>query len=271
VTADRPKAPLPPLKWAGGKRWFASRYLHLLPDSYERYVEPFAGSAALFFAVQPKKALLADLNGELVNLYECIRDFPAKLKVKLATHHRAHSQEYYYKMRATKPTSAVGRAARTLYLNRTCWNGLYRVNRQGQFNVPIGTKTNVILDTDDFEGLSAVLRGVDVVQSDFASIVDSAVEGDFVFIDPPYTVAHNTNGFVNYNEHLFSWQDQIRLRRHVEHAVDRGVKVLMTNAAHESIYRLYDGFEQIVVDRAGVIGGLKAMRGRFEEVVIRCY
>lgn len=268
---DIRKPVLPPLKWAGGKRWFAHRYRELLPEKFETYIEPFAGSAALFFSVRPDRAVLADLNGELINLYECIRDQPGKLMVRLKQHHVRHSPEYYYRMRSSRPTSKVGMAARMLYLNRTCWNGLYRVNKMGQFNVPIGTKTAVVLESDDFSGLSQALSGTRLIHSDFANVMDMAKEGDFVFVDPPYTVAHNTNGFVKYNEHLFSWADQLRLRKKVEELAGRGVKVLVTNAAHSSIYKLYEGYDQLIVDRAGVIGGAQASRGRFSEVVIRCY
>lgn len=262
---------VPPLKWAGGKRWFAARYRNLLPTKFETYVEPFVGSGALFFSLLPERAVLSDANKDLINLYRVIRDNPGILEGKMRLHQRLHNKDYFYKIRASKPRSAIGHAARMLYLNRTCWNGLYRVNAEGQFNVPIGTKNTVLLETDDFHGLSECLRNVDLLVSDFQEVLDSAGPGDFAFVDPPYTVAHNQNGFIKYNEKLFAWEDQVRLAAAVRDAANRGVQVLMTNAAHASIFDLYEGFERVVVDRSGVIAGTAAHRGKFSELVIKCY
>lgn len=262
---------VPPLKWAGGKRWFVARHLDLVPAHFERYIEPFLGSGALFFALRPAVAMLSDLNSDLINLYSCIRESPAALAGILAKHQRMHSPEHYYRVRAQQLRSPLSQAARFLYLNRTCWNGLYRVNQQGKFNVPIGTKTSVVLETDDFSLLSEALKGVVLQAVDFETALDEARNGDFVFVDPPYTVAHNNNGFVKYNESLFSWDDQIRLRGAIDRAVSRGAQVLVTNAAHQSIYNLYDGYEQLRVSRAGVIAASGSARGSFNEVVIRCY
>lgn len=262
---------VPPLKWAGGKRWFAANYAHLLPDRYDRYIEPFLGSAALFFSAQPSKAVLSDVNKELINLYEVIRDQPSELYRKMLMHQRKHSADYYYQMRSLKPRAALSMAARTLYLNRTCWNGLYRVNLRGEFNVPKGTKEKVILDSDNFEMLSDALQSARIECQDFEATIDIAMKDDFLFIDPPYTVAHNNNGFVKYNQNLFSWEDQIRLRDSAKRAAKRGAKVLVTNAAHSSVKKLYEDFEQIVVGRAGIIAGNASSRGRYEELVARLY
>lgn len=262
---------LPPLKWAGGKRWFVSRHLDLVPTKFNTYIEPFLGSGALFFSLRPTRAVLSDINGELINLYCVIRDNPAGVRKVLLEHRRKHCEEHYYRVRASRPTSPLRKAARTLYLNRTCWNGLYRVNRQGEFNVPMGTKSSVVLETDDFEALSSAFRDVKIVHADFESVLEKAKGGDFAFVDPPYTLAHNHNGFVKYNESLFTWDDQVRLRDAVTRAVSRKVKVLVTNAAHSSIYELYKGFEQKRLTRVGVISGRSEGRGRFDEVAIKCY
>ena len=271
ITDSRNIVVVPPLKWAGGKRWFALNHLDLLPKTYERYVEPFLGSGALYFSVCPEMSILSDTNAELINLYEVIRDQPAELREKLVVHQRRHGAEYYYEMRASRPRTKLNRAARTLYLNRTCWNGLYRVNLKGEFNVPKGSKDSVVLATDDFEALAIVLRKSTLACQDFELTIDSAQSGDFAFIDPPYTVAHNNNGFVKYNQHLFSWDDQIRLRNAAKRAVERGVKVLITNAAHASVEKLYEDFDQLVVERSGVISGEPSARGRYQELVARWY
>lgn len=260
---------VPPLKWAGGKRWFVSNHQDLLPKKFNKYIEPFLGSGAVFFSVQPEKSLISDLNPELINLYEVIRDEPVKLEKKLKEHQWKHSTDYYYAMRALKPRNKITAAARTLYLNRTCWNGLYRVNLKGEFNVPKGTKDTVVLDTDDFSKLSDILGKAEIKCQDFQKSVDAAEEGDFLFVDPPYTVAHNNNGFVKYNQNLFSWDDQLRLRDALMAAVQRGVEVVLTNAAHNSVKEIYSNFDQLVVERAGVISGLKSSRGKYEELVIK--
>lgn len=262
---------VPPLKWAGGKRWFVSNYKDLLPKKFNKYIEPFLGSGAVFFSVQPERALISDLNPELINLYEVIRDEPLKLENKLKEHQRKHSTEYYYAMRALQPRNKITAAARTLYLNRTCWNGLYRVNLQGEFNVPKGTKDNVVLATDDFVSISKSLKFTDIKCQDFELSIESAEEDDFLFVDPPYTVAHNNNGFVKYNQNLFKWEDQIRLRDALERAQLRGAKVLVTNAAHKSVVDIYKNFNLITVDRAGVIAGAASARGRFQELVAKNY
>ncbi|MDT3556281.1 Dam family site-specific DNA-(adenine-N6)-methyltransferase [Stenotrophomonas maltophilia group sp. msm1] len=262
---------VPPLKWAGGKRWFVARHMDMVPAVFNNYIEPFVGSGAMFFALQPPTAVLSDANADLINLYECIRDFPGELESLLRYYHARHCAEFYYEVRKQRPRVPLRRAARMLYLNRTCWNGLYRVNKRGEFNVPIGTKASVVLESDDFARLSKILGRARLVAGDFEATVDSAMEGDFVFVDPPYTVAHNNNGFVKYNEDLFGWADQQRLRACVGRAAERGAKVLITNAAHASIYELYDGFEQVCVSRAGVIAGASRARGQFNEVLIKCY
>jgi DNA adenine methylase len=141
----------------------------------------------------------------------------------LKVHAKRHSKKYYYYLRdEAKPTSLAGQAARFLYLNRTCWNGLDRVNLKGKFNVPKGTKSKVILDTDDFEAAAKALGAATLVCSDFATIVDMAEKGDLIYADPPYTVHHNMNGFIKYNEVLFSWEDQTRLRDCLLRASERG-------------------------------------------------
>lgn len=262
---------VPPLKWAGGKRWFAANHKSLIPKEFNKYIEPFVGSAALFFDMQPKEALLADLNQELINLYTVIRDKPKDLAKKMRQHQRNHNFDYYYKMRAMDCQTDLTKAARTLYLNRTCWNGLYRVNLKGEFNVPKGTKDKVVVDTDDFPLLASVLKNIDLKCQDFELSINSAKSGDFLFVDPPYTVAHNNNGFVKYNQNLFSWDDQIRLRNAVLKAARRGVHIVVTNANHQSVKDLYvdKAFSVQVVARASTISGASKSRGKFEEIVIQ--
>ena len=157
----------------------------------------------------------------------------------------------------------------TCALPISCWNGLYRVNLNGEFNVPIGTKQKVILDTDNFKEVSNLLKNVELMHSDFEDIIDSAKENDLLFIDPPYTVTHNYNGFIKYNEELFSKEDQVRLRDCLVSAVDRGVKVLSTNANHRYIKDLYRSeFFYKPVKRSSVIAADRANRGSFGELLL---
>lgn len=237
---------------------------------FERYIEPFLGGGSVFFALLPQNACLSDVNVELVATYTAIRDDWQGVESILRVHQARHSKEHYYEVRRAIPSEKVKQAARFIYLNRTCWNGLYRVNLKGEFNVPIGTKTNVIWE-GELEKVSKALSGVDIKACDFEERIDNAGSGDLVFVDPPYTVHHNMNGFLKYNQNLFSWQDQIRLRDAVARAHTRGAKIIVTNAAHSSVVELYKGVGVISeTERLSVISGKNAGRGRQAEILIRC-
>lgn len=263
---------VPFLKWAGGKRWLVSNSPNIFPKKFDRYIEPFLGSGAVFFHLKPNDAILSDSNQELVETYKAVQN-NWKLVVRvLRKHQRNHCKSHYYRVRDQKPRTNWARAAQFIYLNRTCWNGLYRVNTSGKFNVPIGTKENVMLDTDDFEEIARLLRSASIVCSDFEAIVDEARRGDFLFVDPPYTVKHNHNGFLKYNENIFSWDDQKRLSSALKRANRRGVQFLMTNANHESVRELYEGnFELSSLSRASVLAGNASFRSRVSELVVHNY
>jgi len=259
----------PFLSWAGGKRWFVQKYSHLFPDNYDRYIEPFLGSGAVYFHLQPKKAILGDLNSDLISAYKALKENHKLVYRYLRDHHRNHSEEYYYKIRGSNLKSLESRAAKFIYLNRTCWNGLYRVNLKGQFNVPIGTKKNVVRDGDCFDEISSVLRKTKFLNKDFEDLIDMAGEGDLIFSDPPYTVRHNYNGFINYNEKLFSWYDQQRLFYALKRAQKRGAYIVGTNAYHKSIRDLYRGeFGSLKASRSSSISSKVESRKTFEEFVI---
>lgn len=265
---------VPFLKWAGGKRWFVWNHADLLPSEYGTYVEPFLGAGAVYFHLKPTRALLGDFNADLVETYRAIKDDWQALESSLRYRQRRHREDpdtYYYWLRAKVPSELVQRASRLIYLNRTCFNGIYRVNRQGEFNVPRGSKDKVVIETDDFESMSKVLAGAELVAGDFEALIDRANSGDFAFCDPPYTVRHNYNGFRKYNEVLFSWADQERLAQALTRAALRGVKVVCTNANHESVRELYGNalFERRVVSRYSRISADKIGRSHFEELIIR--
>jgi DNA adenine methylase len=171
-------------------------------------------------------------------------------------------------MRSNRPRSVLKRAGRFLYLNRTCWNGLYRVNLNGDFNVPIGTKDTVILSSDNFENIADLLREVDLRCADFEEVIDECGSGDFLFVDPPYTVQHNYNNFVKYNEKIFSWGDQIRLRDAIKRAISREASVAITNADHKAVRKLYEGICYYTqLNRYSILAGEASKRGLTTEAL----
>lgn len=265
---EKPLAPF--LKWVGGKRWLIASFQDsLFPSSYNTYHEPFLGGGAVFFHLAPEKAVLSDANEKLVSCYLAIQDDWKKVWTSLKSFKRQHSDEFYYKARNASYADPHKEAARFIYLNRTCFNGIYRENLKGKFNVPRGTKNNVIESGDDFEGIAAALRNAVIRHSDFGSVLKNAKEGDFAFVDPPYTVRHNMNGFVKYNQKIFSWDDQVRLRDEVQSAAARGVMCLVTNANHKSIQDLYRGIGSTkVLTRQSVVAGSSDARGRCTELAI---
>ncbi len=259
----------PFLKWAGGKRWLVSKAAAFFPASFDKYFEPFVGGGAVFFALNPANSVLSDANKELIAAYRAVKsDWRAVLE-GLQQHQQQHSRQYYYRIRNSRPSEMYERAARFIYLNRTCWNGLYRVNRAGKFNVPVGTKTSVILEDDDFESIARRLSKARLLHGDFERVIDQAQENDFVYADPPYTVNHSDNGFIKYNDRLFRWQDQLRLHCAAVRARERGVKVIISNACHPSILELYrTGFTTLEVERYSVISGKVCSRGLRSEYLI---
>jgi DNA adenine methylase len=271
VTQGHNRVLSPFLKWAGGKRWFVEQHFDFLPKRLNgRYIEPFLGSGAVFFALEPKDAVLSDACQDLITTYTGICDQYDEVLRILTIHSNNHGVEYYYQVRASEPKSIAERAARFIYLNRTCFNGIYRVNLNGKFNVPIGSKTKVISENDDFLGWALALRRAQLQASDFESVIDDARKSDFVFVDPPYTIRHNNNGFIKYNEVLFSWEDQLRLHDCLQRAKSRGVRILMTNANHQSLKDLYSkGFKQFVTSRYSSIAASSAKRDRYEELIIQ--
>jgi DNA adenine methylase len=260
----------PFLKWPGGKRWFIQNHSKFLPIHFNRYFEPFLGGGAIYFHLQPKNAFISDINPDIIEAYSAIKNHWKSLKRSLQYHHRNHSINHYYKIREREHSQLIQSASRMIYLNRTCFNGIYRVNQEGKFNVPIGSKTNVILDTDDFKNLSDLLKNTRLSVCDFEVAITQAKRNDLVFADPPYTVRHNLNGFVKYNETLFSWDDQVRLAKVLHKAKDRGVKIVLTNANHSSIRDLYNhnGFHLETVSRYSSIAASSNNRKQYNELVI---
>ena len=252
----------PFIKWAGGKRWLLDEASFALPQFTGRYIEPFLGGGAIYFHLAPAASILSDVNARLIATYRAIRDEWQLVQNSLVEFQTQHSKDFYYAERKRVHAASHLRAAQFLYLNRTCFNGLYRENLKGEFNVPIGTKTQVILADDDFETASRLLAGADLRVCDFEVVLADVGEGDLVFLDPPYTTAHNCNGFLKYNQTIFTWEDQKRLKGAIREAKQRGAQVVLTNANHESIRELYEGLGTLqVLSRRSVISGSSLSRG----------
>lgn len=234
----------PLLKWAGGKGQLLPDLLPLVPKSYGKYIEPFIGGGALFFSLQPIGGIISDSNPEIMNLYQVVaKDVNAVIK-KLASYKL--SEKFYYDIRAQDwtqltPTEA---AARTIYLNRTCFNGLYRVNRQGQFNVPFGRyKTPKILDEDALQEASSLLRNTTIVCGDYKSVLhEHAKQGDFIFLDPPYLPVSEYADFKRYTKEQFYEEDHIELATEVKRLHELGCYTILTNSNHPVVHEQYNQF-----------------------------
>lgn len=268
---DTPAA-APIVKWAGGKGQLLDRLLPLLPARMGRYLEPFAGGAALFFALAPRDAVLSDTNAELVNMYTVARDELTALVRTLRPFR--YDRDRFYQVRATDPATLtpVQRAARFIYLNRTCFNGLYRVNRRGQFNVPFGRYTNPrICDVPRLSAASRVLAGADLRLGDFAAGAEDARRGDFVYFDPPYVPVSRTASFTSYTAAAFGMPAQERLAALFAALDKRGCKVMLSNSDAPAVHQLYKGFRIERLTATRNINSRATARGAIFEVVVRNY
>lgn len=257
---------VPLIKWPGGKRSLVPELLKHIPQRFGTYYEPFFGGGALFFALQPGSAVLSDLNQELINCYECVKTAPHDLI--RALRRLQNTEDEYYRIRGSNPRTPITRAARFLYLTKLAFNGIHRVNLRGEFNVPYGWKTHLAcVDAPLLIRASEALGGTVMRCGDFEASTADAKRGDLVYFDPPYTVAHASNGFVKYNEHIFSWADQERLAKHAKALAKKGCHVLVSNADHKSIDLLYSGAKRYAVSRHSVIAASSSRRRVITEAI----
>lgn len=234
----------PLLKWAGGKKQLLGELLPKLPRRYGRYIEPFFGGGALFFAVQPKNAIIADSNPEIINVYRAVAQEVDAVIAHLARYD--NSRETFYAVRALDWTTlpSAHAAARTIYLNHTCYNGLYRVNRQGGFNVPYGKyKKPRILDREALHAASALLENATIACGDYKDILrEHARPGDFVFLDPPYLPVSEYADFKRYTKEQFYEEDHIELAQETQRLRELGCHTILTNSNHPLVHELYGGY-----------------------------
>jgi DNA adenine methylase len=259
--------PLRPLfRWVGGKQKLLSQILPHVPQKFGTYFEPFFGGGALYFNLNPKRAVIGDKNPDLVNFLSVVKDSPHALIKSLARN--VNSSEAYYAVRAAIPANPIPRAARFQYLINLGFSGVYRVNRKGKFNVPYSKEENRrFFDGEKIWAAHRMLQNTQIYNGDFEETVASAVEGDFVYFDPPYTVAHDNNGFLEYNENIFQWQEQEKLALLVKKLVSRGVRVIVSNANHASVRALYDSTKIHYVRRQSTVSAESAFRGEVQEIL----
>lgn len=273
--------PRPFLKWAGGKSQLIQQYVDFFPKDFQSYYEPFVGGGAVFFHLQPQRAFLVDINIELVNVYRCVRDQVEELITQLEHHQNSHSPEHFYAVRSQITTSDdwyyqghnIARAARLIYLNKTCFNGLYRENSKGHFNVPIGSyKKPLIYDPETLRAASTALQPAQITEGYFDVVLEFAkTSEDFVYFDPPYYPISSTSKFTAYNRYSFSEADQVRLREVFAQLSDRGVKVMLSNSDCAFIRDLYKDFKIHTIYASRNINCNAEKRGKITEVLVTSY
>jgi DNA adenine methylase len=271
-TPPATQATRPFLKWAGGKQQLLPELSRRCPSSFRRYFEPFVGGGALFFALAPTRALLADANEDLVVTYRAVRDNVEG--VIRALHKHSNTRDHFLAVRSLDPSrlSDVQRAARLIFLNRTCFNGLYRVNRMGKFNTPYGSPARVtICNKDALRSASAALWGTQLEVADFQNAVQEAGRGDFVYLDPPYIPVGKYSDFKRYHREYFGMPEHERLARLFTELDKRGCFVMLSNSHCEDSLRLYKRWNVQVVSAKRLINKDSNGRGHVNEIVVTNY
>ncbi|MED4884406.1 DNA adenine methylase [Bacillus smithii] len=260
----------PVLKWAGGKSQMLNVLVPNVPKKYNKYIEPFVGGGALFFELSPERAIISDSNPELINLYKIIAENVNEL-IELLKEMK-NDEEFYYRIRALNPETLtnIERAARTLYLNRTCYNGLYRVNKKGEFNVPFGKYKNPkICDEENLQAASEVLKNAIIIHGDYKDVLQEYAEpGDFIFLDPPYIPVSKYSDFKRYTKEQFYIEDQRELANEVKRLKDLGCYILLTNSNHPLVHELYKDYEISVHQTKRNISS-KASKRTGEDVLVK--
>jgi len=272
----------PFIKWVGGKRGLLKQILPLLPNEFENYFEPFLGGGALFFELSSqelhdnKKVILSDINWELINTYNVVKNSPNELISNLEEYKKEHSKEFYYQIRELdrqkgyEKLSNLDKATRFIYLNKTCFNGLYRVNKKGYFNTPIGSYKNPnIADRDTILLASEALSSATIINQPFNKVLKSIKKDDFVYFDPPYYPLTDSSNFTSYDSSLFLEDEQFKLFELFDRLSDKGAKVLHSNSDTEFIKKLYKEYDINILNANRFINSKASARGKITEVLIR--
>ena len=267
----------PILKWVGGKRQLLSEIIPLIDESCDNYVEPFIGGGAVLFRLQPKKAIINDYNTELINVYRTVRDDLDGLVALLKKHEKYNSSDYYYEVRALDRTpdfdkmSNSEKAARIIYLNKTCYNGLYRVNSLGQFNSPYGKYKNPnIVNEVVLRAISKYLNGneISIRSGDYKDVLNDIEKNSFVYLDPPYMPISSSSSFTGYTEGGFGYDKQVELKEECDKLNSKGVHFLQSNSDCEEIRELYKAYIIKIVKANRAINSDAKKRGQINEVLI---
>ncbi len=264
------------VKWAGGKRQLISTIKENMPENFNRYFEPFIGGGAVFFEIQPENAYISDTNEELINLYNIVKNNPLELIVDLRKH--KNTKEYFLKIRnadrdaSYRDWSNVQKASRFIYLNKTCYNGLYRVNSNGQFNVPFGNYSNPkIVDEEKILNCSKILKNKEIRCGNFTEILKYVKKGDFVYFDPPYLPLNKTSNFTSYTKEGFNIDMQFKLKTVCDEIDKKSAKFLLSNSDTEVINELYASYNIKKVFASRAINSNANGRGKITEVLVRNY
>jgi len=266
--------PKPFVKWAGGKRQLIPQMDLFFPKKFNKYIEPFVGGGAIFFYLLPEKAILIDINKDLINTYNTIKNNVKELINSLKKH--KNEKEYYYNIRKVDRNleefnewSNIEKASRTIFLNRCCFNGLYRVNSKGQFNVPFGKYKNpTFCDKENLIAVHKALKNVELVNDSFEKCIDFAEKGDFIYFDPPYVPISDSANFTSYTKDNFSKNDQIRLFETFKILDEKGCNVLLSNSYNDFILNLYKDFRINILQAKRAINSDASKRGEIKEVLI---
>ena len=259
----------PFLKWAGGKTQLLPELIKYIPGEYNKYIEPFIGGGAFYFHLNPREAVIADLNYELILTYKTIQQSVEDVISLLRTFR--NEEKFYYEMRAKDPENLtdIERTARLLYLNKTCFNGLYRVNKKGKFNVPYGKRSGNFFDSEILRDASEFLQNTTIEFADYSETLNNhAVEGDFIFLDPPYYPVGKYGDFKRYTKEFFYHDDQLALKKEFDRLVNLGCYVILTNSDHPFIIELYNEYEIKKIETRRMINSDAKKRKGVDVIVI---
>lgn len=259
------KTAQPFLRWAGGKRWLKKEITELISISnYNNYYEPFIGGGAILFHLKPQISFISDSNKELIETYLAIKEEPITVIKKLKEFKK--DKQSYYEIRSKIIHDKFDKAAKFIFLNQMSFNGIYRVNANGGYNVPYGNREKHEFDFENILLVSDFLKNVIIQHCDFEEALKNVKKGDLVFLDPPYTIAHNLNGFVQYNQKIFSLEDQYRLSEAINKIKEAEAFYVLTNAAHTKVKEIFNKNDTIKeISRASVVGGKNSARGQYSE------
>ena len=262
----------PFLKWAGGKTQLLNELHKYIPNNFNKYIEPFIGGGAMFFSLNPHESIIADSNEELVITYRQVKDAVEEIIQHLETFE--HNEEFYYNLRSLDPSKLENsyRAARLIYLNKTCFNGLYRVNKKGQFNVPYGKGNGSFLNEEVLRNASEFLVDTTIINSDYLDVLNEfATVGDFIFLDPPYYPVGKYSDFKRYTKEFFYHEDQVRLKEEFDRLVNIGCKIVLTNSDHEVILDLYSNYQIDIIETRRMISRNSKTRKGNDIIVVGGY